>query len=273
MNSGQQSNLDFEALDDLAFAAQLGVLREDAIPNMGARNLGPVIEHHHLGRCGLLPRPLQAKWLSLDLYRGLLDALDTGKEIWTCPSLGNVGFFRTRRGCSRRHERQWTSFGLRCQQAAKIAGFTGNTAAQFVGAIGELRSNIHEHSNAEESGLVLFSATKGRFEFAVSDQGIGVMASLNGGTQRHVAEDHGEALRLALTEGVSRYGDSVGRGYGFRPLFVGLANLHGALRFRSGDHTLTIDGYTPTVMTARIAEKPKIQGFVITVLCHVLSKV
>jgi hypothetical protein len=32
------------------------------------------------------------------------------------------------------------------------------------------------------------------------------------------------------------------RGNGFRPLFQGLANLNGTLRFRSGDQALTMDG-------------------------------
>ena len=271
VSNEQQSDLNFDALDDIAFAAQLGVFRDDAIPSFVVGHLGPVIEHLHLARCGLVPGPLQAKWLSLCAYGGLLDALDNRKETWTCPKFGSVGFFCTRNGFSQTIERQWTSFGLRCQQAATRAGFARSTAAQLIGAIGELRSNIHEHSQAEESGLIVYSATKERFEFSISDHGIGVMASLNWRMQRQVAEDHGEALRLVLTEGVSRYGSKVGRGYGFRPLFVGLANLHGTLRFRSGDHALTINGDTPTLMKAQIAEKAKIRGFVITVLCQNLT--
>ena len=271
VSATQQSDLSFDALDDLAFAAQLGAFSDDAVPSLVVRNLGPLIEHYHLGCCGILPGPLEAKWLSLDVYSKLLSAFGTWKTTWTCPNGGSVGFLRTRNESSPSVERQWIGFGLRCQKAAARAGFSRDTAAQFVGAIGELRSNVHEHSQAEESGLIVYSASDGRFEFSISDQGIGVMASLNEGTKQQVAEDHGEALRLALTEGVSRYGKGVGRGYGFRPLFVGLANLRGALRFRSGDHTLTIDGGTPSLMTAQISEKAKIRGFVITVSCQKLT--
>lgn len=75
-------------------------------------------------------------------------------------------------------------------------------------------------------------------------------------------------LELALTEGISRYGSGSGRGYGFQPLFIGLANLNGSLRFRFGDHALIIDGQKPTLMKAKIAQKPFIPGFFISVRCE-----
>lgn len=56
---------------------------------------------------------------------------------------------------------------------------------------------------------------------------------------------------------------------GFRPPVIGLANLFGALRFRSGNHALTIDGRTPSLMSAKTAEKPTLQGFFISVACRV----
>ena len=82
-------------------------------------------------------------------------------------------------------------------------------------------------------------------------------------------DDHGEALRLTLTDGVSRHGSGTGRGRGFRPLFIGIANLNGSLRFRSGDHALIIDGRNPSLMAARLAQKPTIGGFFASVKCLV----
>jgi hypothetical protein len=64
--------------------------------------------------------------------------------------------------------------------------------------------------------------------------------------------DHSKALQSALTDGISRFGSDTGRGHGFRPIFLGLANLRGSLRFRSGDHALVIDGTSPSLMTAKL---------------------
>ena len=83
--------------------------------------------------------------------------------------------------------------------------------------------------------------------------GVGVLATLRGAPEYRGLSDHGEALRLTLTEGASRFGFQEGRGYGFRPLFAGLANRQGALRFRSGNATLRIDGTSPNLVSAQIA--------------------
>jgi hypothetical protein len=50
--------------------------------------------------------------------------------------------------------------------------------------------------------------------------------------------DHGKALQAALNDGTSRFGADSNRGHGFQPIFIGLLNLYGFLRFRSGDQAL-----------------------------------
>jgi hypothetical protein len=55
--------------------------------------------------------------------------------------------------------------------------------------------------------------------------------------------------------------------HGLRPLFSGLANLSGELRFRSGDQALTIDGVNPGSIPTRISQKTPISGFVASVAC------
>jgi hypothetical protein len=71
---------------------------------------------------------------------------------------------------------------------------------------------------------------------------------------------------MELKQGVTRTGEP-GRGKGFRPIFVGLANLSGALRFRSGDHAYIIDGQKIDTMYAKTAQKVPLQGFLISVAC------
>jgi hypothetical protein len=66
---------------------------------------------------------------------------------------------------------------------------------------------------------------------------------------------------------VSRFG-APDRGKGFRPIFTGLANLSGLLRFRSGDHALGIDGQSPSLVKAHTAQKLILPGFLASVTCE-----
>jgi hypothetical protein len=131
-----------------------------------------------------------------------------------------------------------------------------------------MQSNIYEHSQASRTGIVAFKATPGTFEFVVCDRGIGVLKSLQGCPAYADLTDHGQALKLTLGDGISRHGLQSGRGLGFRPLFRGLANLNGVLRFRSGDYALTIEGQNPGMIPAKLWQKPIIQGFFASVICR-----
>jgi hypothetical protein len=62
--------------------------------------------------------------------------------------------------------------------------------------------------------------------------------------------------------------EAAGRGTGFSQLFKSLASLNASLRFRSGDHALSIDGKSPTLVTAKVAKKPRAVGFLTCVLCR-----
>lgn len=261
---------DFAALDDLAFAADRGRLAGRELPRVRAGDIGPVIELSQLATKGLLPGPREVGWLDLKGLENLMRAYADGKTRWVCRDIGNMGFLRTRT-VPPADETVWTGFGLAAQKAATAAGFPRGVAAQLTAVLGELHTNVYEHSGAPETGLIAFRAQANRFEFVVADSGIGVLESLRSYTEFAGLCDHGEALRLALTDGVSRYGPAAGRGQGFRPLFIGLANLNGALRFRSGDHALLIDGQNPSLMTARPAQKPPIPGFLVSVSCEALD--
>lgn len=260
--------LTFAALDGLAFAAERGRLNErPAGPELSACALGPVLELAQLSASGLLPSPSKALWLSLDGIGAFEAALRTGQPRWICTASGATGFFRLASAWTD-DDTAWVGFGLAAQKAAVAIGFHRRIAAQFVGALGEMVSNIYEHSGAPASGIVAFRAASGSFEFVVADRGIGVLDSLRTCPEYAKLADHGEALRLALTDGVSRFGPEAKRGNGFRPLFVGLANLSGSLRFRSGDHALVIEGQKINAMAARTAQKARLPGFLSSVSCR-----
>ena len=160
-----------------------------------------------------------------------------------------------------------TNFYVRARRAAEFAGFQKAEAAQFVAAIVELYNNVTEHSGAVESAYVAFAAYEDCFEFVVADAGIGVLQSLKFSSEYVNLSDSGSALELALSEGVSRHDGRLDRGRGFRPIFVGLANISEKLRFRSGDHAREMvrlsDGSIPTVTR----QKSELTGFFCSVRC------
>jgi len=265
MNGGKP--LTFAALDGLAFAAERGRLDgRPADAALTAHGLGPLLEFIQLGVGGLFPRADMTAWLSLGALSAFEAAMRSGRSQWICPARAAIGFRRMSSSWTG-GDAQWTGFGLAAQKAAIAAGFHPRIARQFLGALGEMASNIYEHSGAPASGVAAYRASGGSFEFVVADGGMGVLESLRTCPDYATLTDHGTALRFALTEGVSRFGPEAQRGNGFRPIFVGLANLSGSLRFRSGDHALVIDGQKIGAMPAKAAQKTRLRGFLASVAC------
>lgn len=255
--------LDFSAVDDLAFASERGRLDLRQLPwTLQAERLGPFLEAHQLQRSGSLPNLQEASRLDALKFRALTAALAGPSDRWTCPNSRMLGTLKASADSN-----EWTAFAMDAQRAAVSSGLTRDWAAQMVAAIGELRANIDEHSGAPATGFVAFRATQGLFEFVSSDLGVGVLATLRMAPDYQNLSDHMEALRLTLTEGASRFGFQEGRGYGFRPLFTGLANRNATLRFRSGNAMLRMDGTSPDLLHAQAAAKPSMQGFFVSVAC------
>lgn len=273
MTASSSALLTFAQVDDLAFAAERGRL-EGGVPDgicWTTSDLGPLMELSHLATAGFLPTPESGSWLNLDgmtdFYRAMID----GKQQWLRADSRDFGFLRTE-ARPPAETTTWTAFGVAAQKAAVAAGFANKVAGQLVGAILEMQSNIYEHSEASQTGMLIFRSAPGVFEFVAADRGIGVLESLRSGAAHASLADNGTALQMTLTEGCSRFGDGIGRGMGFRPLFIGLANLRGSVRFRSGDHALTIDGDHPTLVMARLAQKPSLRGFLASIRCIIDAK-
>ncbi|MBM3269153.1 MAG: hypothetical protein FJZ01_16050 [Candidatus Sericytochromatia bacterium] len=253
----------FSALDGVALAAERGRLHGDSMPAWVAGGIGPIIELALTAAIGHLPRPSAAPWLALGGLSGFAAAMNNDQTLWLQDD-GSMGFVRTRTARPG-YSTAWNSFRYAADRAAVASGFAKSDAAKFIGALTELHDNVDEHSGRPKSGLVGFQGRTGEFEMVVADRGVGVLESLRSGPDYRDLKDSGSALELALTEGVSRYGANSGRGLGYRPIFVGLANHNGCLRFRSGDHALVIDGRF-SLMTARVAPKATMAGFLASVV-------
>jgi len=258
--------LTFGVLDDIAFAAERGCLRCPP-PKHGAAELGPLVEMLQLARTGLLPMPLNARWLSLGESEPVFRIAMDGDDQWISPQGGSLGVFKCN-ATAATDEGRWTFFRVKAHKAALAAGLPTPIVHRLMGAMGEILDNVTEHSEEAATGLVVFRSHSGCFEFAVSDGGIGILASLRTNAEYAGLRDEGEALQCALTDGVSRFGKAAGRGTGFSQLFKSLASLNASLRFRSGDHALSINGKGPTLVNSHVARKPRAIGFLACVLCR-----
>ncbi len=159
-------------------------------------------------------------------------------------------------------------FQRRLQNAAEQAGFGRRVAPGLTGAFGEMADNAFRHSLRPLTAVAGYRWSEGIFEYVVADAGRGVLASLQSCHDYTDLQDSGDALRIALTEGESCLGRGAGRGRGFREVFLSLSNLNGCLRFRSGDHVLTIDGTSPDLSRAHLAQLGlEFDGFLVSVVC------
>lgn len=257
----------FTDVDGLAFAAANGGLADARVrETFEPKQIGPILELLHLRAGGRVPS--LGNWLSLNTLAPFVSALESARESWFTPANQQLGFIRAVRH-GPEGDGRLTSFLMTAKRAGReCAGLSTVVAGQLVAAMQELENNVHEHAEAAETGVIAYRAEPGEFEFVAADRGIGILASLRRYVGYAALPDDGKALEAALTDGVSRHGRDSNRGHGFRPIFTGLMNLSGELRFRSGDHAITIDGTSPTLATSRIAQKAPIDGFFASVRCR-----
>lgn len=253
--------LTFTLLDDISYGLQSKVIDEGNLPPVTAAGLGPLIE---LRQTGLLNG--KTNWFNAGRHANLLRGIANG-GMWFDPAKhqGYVSVVETEADDLKRIE-----FEMRAKRAARDVGFAQDEAGELVAAMGELRTNILEHSQYEETGYLVFDATPNRFEFAVADAGIGALGSLRLHPHYDNVKDAGTALELVLSEGVSRFYEEKDRGKGFRPIFIGLANASRHLRFRSGDHSREIvrDDERGQLQAAT-HQRAHLQGFTCCAVCEV----
>lgn len=254
--------LTFDLTGDVCLAAQEGHLTVADLPRTHAEALGPLLELRHIRPDFLVDQ----SWLTTTAYGTLLRNLSSSLAVWYEPELGRQGFISVNK--LHRDQTAWPDFMIRSKRAAKAAGFSDDHAAKLAAAIGELYSNVIEHSQNTNSGYVVFSAKNRSFEFVVADAGIGVLNSLRSNADFGDLTDSGTALELALSQGVSRHTEA-GRGNGFQPLFIGLANISRFIRFRSDDHSRELSTASDRQIASVTRQVAMLRGFFCSALCEV----
>jgi hypothetical protein len=266
--------LDFALLDDIL--PLVGVSTATAAANIRAARphaLGPLVEYAYQVRGNPACMPSVDELADSTPSRELRRALGRGEfdrmEVSTSLHARGAEFHWIPPHADPFSAPAWVSFMRRLQNAAERAGFPRRVAAGLAGAFGEMADNAFLHSLSPLTALAGYLWTEGYFEYVVADSGQGVLASLRSCPDYAHLEDCGQALQVALTEGESRLGRSARRGQGFRQVFLSLSNLNGHLRFRSGDHALTIDGTSPALSRAHLNQLGlDFTGFLVSVVCH-----
>lgn len=159
----------------------------------------------------------------------------------------------------------WIAFCLRIVDAGVRAGLSKLFAQALVGTLEEMCGNIVDHSQRELTGLVGYAWRRNEFEYVVADAGIGVLRSLRQHPDYSFLADSGQALETAISDGESCHGRNQHRGMGFSRLVFNIAQRNSYLRFRSGDHSYSIDG-TLTIPLRRTAPCAPFEGFLISVI-------
>jgi hypothetical protein len=250
--------LTFAAVDDMAFAPSAAPRTPVQLQPV---HLGPLIEFAILKAQGKLGANADG---TVAQVTPLWSMLATQQANIVVESPGRAGCLQL--GSQPIAETELTRLSILTKRSACAAGFDDRAASQLSAAIGELLSNIIEHSEASHTGLVAFQARDGCFEFVAADQGVGALATLRRNPRFAALASDREALPLVLEHGCSRY-EEPGRGAGFDDMFRGLANHNGNLRFRSGDAAVLIDGASPLSIKPKVKTKPHLQGFIASIAC------
>ena len=259
----------FEAADDLLWQAAAGRLPKlGRVTLVRSGRIGPLVE---LTLASLaLPEAYGAIAVQPPVFHQIVAALRTG-AISGAGARDRAGVFPLSRidpGVDNEDRLAWEQWAKRAENAAVAAGLGKALVGGLMGALGELQDNVFEHSARPESGVIAYAASDGAFEFVVADGGRGVLASLRENPEFAGLEDSGAALRIAASDGASRYPRSTGHGYGIGQLFRALAHDAAELRFRSGDHALRLWGDAPSLTgQVELAQKAWLDGLTISVRC------
>lgn len=168
----------------------------------------------------------------------------------------------------------WALFLQRFERALKLhGGFAQKLATSLSSALAEMVGNVIEHSTPQghlaQPSIVGFQVEKDSMTYAVADLGRGVLASL----QENPLWSHLQTSRAALEAAILQHAtrrQQMRQGAGFRQVVRALADMHGHLRFRSGDAVLLLDGRGDTREAVQ-RRSPPMQGLQLAVRCSLRS--
>jgi hypothetical protein len=258
--------LTFQLLDDILLLPKSKW--ENKIDYCIAHRIGPLVEYTLFDHASAQSYLSHSKTLQAHILSSVLQAIPSAlPSRATSLDARPIEFLKTPHSNAMFDEPWWIAFCKRLEAASHSAGLSRRFAGQLTGTFGEMVSNLVEHSENPETGLVGYQWRPGEFEYVVADNGIGLLNSLKKHPDHAALVDTGQALDTALKDGESRYGRQAGRGAGFNILLLNIASHNSYRRFRSGDHCHMIDG---TRLSPRLTKQlgSDFQGFLVSVVCR-----
>lgn len=259
---------DFATSDDILLEATNGRLSgHGPLTVKDSGRIGPIVEMslaaiQHPGQYGAI-------FFEGEFAPKLQSALETGRPFG--------GDFRARAGTFpfdlnnpvTADDLRWSQWCLHIENVAKLSGFDAELVAGLMGAMEEMQDNIYAHSGAPDTGLAAFAVSPTAFELVVADRGVGVLNTLRQNPAYAHLTDSGAALQKAIEPGVSRFPAEEGRGRGFTQMYRALVRDRTEIRFRSGDHSLTLRlGSDPMHGEFALAQAAPLTGFTISMVCR-----
>lgn len=179
---------------------------------------------------------------------------------WAYRTSGSIGALRVQAGRpSNADDIVQQQFLMDIRKRLELEGVPKSSAQALTGAAGELIDNIGQHAGPQGEALAAFDITQGSFWLAVGDSGVGALATYS--AMREVQSAR-QALEVAVVEHRSSTGDPA-RGLGFRRVLGALRSMDAALRVRSGDASLEIEG-TGGSGNWMSREQQHLRGFVVS---------
>lgn len=254
--------LDWSILDGMAFALDEGSMPRSA-PELTAARMGPVVEYGRMctSRNGEWPRPSTVVSTTCEFLPELEACIGSTPIVPTSPGDYSARPFEIVSLPADNSEyfdsAAYGTFAKRMESSVRSVLNSVDDCAVLVAAFEELVSNVYEHSEAVETGILGYCVHESGFEFVVSDAGVGVLDSLRRNPKYESLSQDGQALALAVQRGVTRH--EVKRGDGFGDLFKILERLAGELRLHSGVGVLKL-----LDTEQRLREASHIAGFTIS---------
>ncbi len=132
-------------------------------------------------------------------------------------------------------------FAVTAGRVAQDAGMPDAAARLLKGAFAELIGNIGEHAGDDANGLAAYHLDQKSMWLAVADGGNGVVSGYVSSSPDLAGLEAAKALEWAVVEHRSRLSES-GRGTGFSTVMRAMRTLDAALRVRSDDASIEIEG-------------------------------
>jgi hypothetical protein len=258
----RRGELTFDIVDDLVAAHARGRLAGPSGDGFSPARIGPMIEllfEGHDGRSGPL---LKSAWLDAATQADLRAALRGSQNLWL-DTVQHRGFLRTVFDpLQAKDDLARTQFLMAARKAAETVGFPVPTAQSLAAAVREMESNVHggdrdcRVSGAGRRLRVRRRRCRRRNSHDLA-RGAGVQGII-GSRPRPACRVAGRRLALRPVE---QPGKRLPRSLSWP------GDLNADLRFRSGDHALTITGRAD-LRQAVLAQKAHFQGFLASVRCR-----